>query len=85
VTDNIGKLPKISDLALPNCELDSVPSTIGDLKTLSFLNLGGNNLSSIPLSFNTLRLASLSLQQNKDLALQIDAIRNWGICVYLYY
>jgi Leucine-rich repeat (LRR) protein len=85
ITDNIGKLPKISDLALPNCELDSVPSTIGDLKTLSFLNLGGNNLSSIPLSFKNLRLASLSLQQNKDLAWQIDAIRSWGICVYLYY
>ena len=85
VTSNIVLLPKIKYLALPNCELDSVPSAMGNMKTLSTLNLGGNNLSSIPLSFKNLRLSDLALQQNKDLAWQIDEIRSWRICVYLYY
>jgi len=86
VTSNIGKLSKMRFLDLSNCELDSVPSSISEFKNLYSLNLGGNNLSSIPLSFKNLKgLTFFYLQQNKDLAWQIEEIRSWGICSYLSY
>jgi hypothetical protein len=45
---SVCSLPKIEMLILPNNKLHSLPSEIGNMKNLLFLNIKGNPISSIP-------------------------------------
>lgn len=86
VPNSIGRIPRLREISFWDCALDSVPSSIGDLKYLSGLNFVGNNLSKIPDNFKNLKgLNVINLAENKNLAWQIDQIRDWKISTEVIY
>jgi len=59
-------LSSLFSLVLKNCNLYSLPHSIGDFQNLKILNLEGNNLTSLPKSIRNLKsLQNLDLSRNK--------------------
>ena len=86
VPTSIGRMSKLSEISFWDCSLDSIPSSIGDLKNLKDLKFVGNNLSIIPENFKNLKgLYVINLAENKNLAWQIEQIRDWKICTEVIY
>lgn len=88
IPNSICQLPKLTGIIFKNCSLDSVPSCIGNLRNLFSIDFTSNNLISIPITFKNLKggaLSRMNLTGNPGLAWQIDEIKSWGICYYLYY
>lgn len=77
VTNNslagLAKLINLQYLSLRNNRLTIVPKEIAVLKTLTVLDLGGNDISLLPQNFsNLINLQELYLDEDKKLALAAD-------------
>ncbi|MBY9020506.1 MAG: leucine-rich repeat domain-containing protein [Candidatus Lokiarchaeota archaeon] len=62
----VSHLSSLTSLILKNCNLYSLPHSIGTFRDLKFLNLEGNNLTSLPKSIRNLQsLQNFDISRNK--------------------